>query len=115
MALASKNANYGLKKGNKQNYKSSILKDIYNCPFLLCDQENLSVDIKKLLPVFLNTRYQIEKDMLDFYYSECYFTEEEYNKEIDELDFVYYKSSNDGKKIQKTGTAVGIISKVKQI
>ena len=116
MALACKNANYGLKISDKKySYKASVLKDIFNCPFLLCDQENLSIEIKKLLPIFLNTRYQIEKDMLDYYYKECYFSKEEYDKEIDELDFVYYKSSNDGKKIQKTGTAVGINSKVKKI
>ena len=70
---------------------------------------------KKILPIFLSSRYETEKEMLDFYFKECYITEEEYNKELDELDFVYYKSSNDGKNIQKTGRAIGVISKVKQI
>ena len=53
--------------------------------------------------------------MLKFYLKEAYISKEEYDKELDELDFVYYKSSNDGKNIQKNGTAVGVINKVKQI
>lgn len=114
--LASRDINYGLKKNNKKhNYKSSVLRDIFNCPFLLCDQKNLSIEMKKVLPMFLKARYETEKEMLNFYLKEAYISKEEYEIELDELDFVYYKSSNDGKNIQKTGSAIGVISKVKQI
>ena len=71
--------------------------------------------MKKVLPMFLKARYETEKEMLNFYLKEAYISKEEYEIELDELDFVYYKSSNDGKNIQKTGSAIGVISKVKQI
>lgn len=104
MYLASRDINFGLKTVcKKYNYKASVLKDIFNSPFILCDQERLSDNLKSLLPLFLNSRYQTEKEMLDFYLKEAYITKEEYDKELDELDFVFYKSSNEGKIIQKTG------------
>ena len=102
--LIGKNINFGLKNCHqKLNYKNSVLREIFTCPFLLCDQQNLSIEIKKLLPFFLDARYNVEKDMLDFYYNNGYINELEYKKELDELLFVYYKSSEDGKSIFKTG------------
>lgn len=100
---------YGLrKKGEKLNYKQSLLKDIFNCPFLLCDQTILSLDIKKILPLFINTRYDIEKKSIEDYYKSGYINKEEYEKEIDELNFCFYNSSNDGKSILKTGCVLGV-------
>lgn len=104
MSLASKDINYGVKNEYRRyDYKEAILKDIFNCPFLLCDQKNLSLKIKEILPIFLKARYETEKEMLDLYLKQAYITQDEYNNEIDELDFVYYRSSNDGKNIQKEG------------
>lgn len=102
--LGTKNIDYGFKYTNKNhNYKQSVLRNVFNCPFLLCDQDNLSLCIKKILPVFLESRYKTEQDELKYQYEQCYLSKEEYEKELDELEFVYYKSSLDGKNILKTG------------
>ena len=51
--LASKKINYGIKSGSKKySYKEAVLKDIFNCPFLLCDQKNLSIDEKNITDIF---------------------------------------------------------------
>lgn len=100
--LGTKDVNYGFKYG-KTNYKLSVLKSIFNCPSILCDQEYLSLSIKKILPLFLDSRYRTEQDELKYQYEEGYISKEEYEKELDELEFVYYKSSLDGKNILKTG------------
>lgn len=102
ISLGHKNINYGF-KCEKTNYKQAILRNIFNCPFVLCDQDNLSLCVKKILPIFLDSRYKIEQDELKYQYEEGYISKEEYEKELDELLFVYYKSSNDGKNILKTG------------
>ena len=100
--LGTKDANYGFKYG-KVSYKLAVLKSVLNCPSVLCDQDSLSIEFKKILPLFLDARYKIEQDELKYQYSEGYISKEEYEKELDELEFVYYKSSNDGKSILKTG------------
>ena len=107
--LIDKDINYGIRKSKERlSYKESVLKDIFNCPFLLCDQEYLSINIKKLLPVYLDVRYNTEKEMIEYYHNQCFISDEEYKEQLDELEFCYYKSSNDGKNILKTGCAVGI-------
>lgn len=114
--LGHKNFDYCFRYGNKRiSYKQTILKNIFNCPFLLCDQDSLSLNFKKILPLFLDSRYKTEQDELKYQFNEGYISEEQYEKELDELEFVYYKSSNDGKNILKTGNAIGVINKVKQI
>lgn len=114
--IIQKDINYGTKTSySSTNPKIKMLKNIFNCPFLLCDQENLSLEMKNLLPCFLSTRYNTEKNMLDYYLKECYIDEEEYKNEIDELKFVYYESSNDGKSILETGHVVLKQEKVKNL
>ena len=105
--LGTKDVNYGFKYGNI-NYKLSVLKSILNCPSVLCDQDSLSIEFKKILPLFLDARYKIEQDELKYQYSEGYIFKEEYEKELDELEFVYYKSSEDGKSILKTGHVLDV-------
>lgn len=105
--LGTKDVNYGFKYGNI-NYKLSVLKSILNCPSVLCDQDSLSIEFKKILPLFLDARYKIEQDELKYQYSEGYISKEEYEKELDELEFVYYKSSEDGKSILKTGHVLDV-------
>lgn len=113
LSLISKDINYGLRKRNeKLSYKEAVLKNVFNCPFLLCDQDNLDISIKKLLPNFLSVRYNTEKDILKYYFDNCFLSLEEYNKELDELEFLFYKSTFDGKSILKTGCAVGIKSNI---
>ena len=66
LSLLNKRNDYGFRnKGKTQSYKQSVLRDIFNSPFILCDQENLSLNIKQLLPLFLNCRYQMEIEELD--------------------------------------------------
>lgn len=98
--LFSQNLDYGFRKNKERlSYKEKILKEIFNSPFVLLDQQNLSARVKYLLPYFLEARYDMEKNTIDYYLEKAYMSEEEYTKEIDELEFCYYRSSNDGKKI----------------
>jgi len=102
--LEDKNLDYGVENIMAHSkYKQKLLRDIFNCPFLLCDQDILSLDLKKILPYFLDSRYKTEQEELKCQFEEGYISKEQYEKELDELEFVYYKSSNDGKNILKTG------------
>lgn len=91
------NSYYGVKA--TKNYKKEILKNIFNCPFLLCDQKNISENIKELLPNFLQSRYDMEISELEFMYDNADITQEEYDIQKTLIDFCYYESSDDGRKI----------------
>ena len=93
-----KDVNYGVSK-EKTSFRHQILKDIMNCPFILCDQEYLSTNIKEMLPYILISRFNIEKDELNYQFENFYIDEETYNKELEELEYFYFKSSEEGKKI----------------
>lgn len=109
LKLISRNVNYGIRKKDENlSYKNSVLKNIFNCPFLLCDQDFLDINIKKLLPSFLDARYSVEKDMLKYYYDSSFISQEEYNNELEELKFCFYESSKDGKNILKTGHVINV-------
>lgn len=101
--LAKFNTNYGCTKAEKENYKELILKQIYNCPFLLCDQENLSNNVRSILPMFLNARYNVELNELNYMLDEGQLSFDEYIDEKEKLKFYYYESSIDGKKIKNKG------------
>jgi len=91
------NSYYGVKA--TKNYKKEILKNVFNCPFLLCDQKNISENIKELLPNFLQSRYDMEISELEFMYDNADITQEEYDIQKTLIDFCYYESSDDGRKI----------------
>ena len=102
--IVGKDANYGIRNiSAHQNLKGMMLKNIFNCPFLLCDQEYLSAQIKELLPHLLKARYNTEKDTLNCYLEQCFIDESEYKQELEDLEFYFYKSSNDGINIIETG------------
>ena len=104
--LLKKDVNYGIRMVSSQkNAKSAMLKNIFNCPFLLCDQDMLSIEFKQLLPYFLISRYETEKETLRVYLEQTFISEDEYNEELENLKFFYYESSNDGKCILETGNA----------
>lgn len=105
--LIKKDASYGLVE--TKNKSKLYLKDIFNCPFLLCDQDYLSLNMKKLLPYLLDARYKAEQEELNYQYKEGFLSKEELDKQLDELLFVYYKSSQDGKNILKTGHVVDVV------
>ena len=100
MYMLSKDVNFATHK-KREFLRYKILKDIINCPYLLCDQENLSSEIKRILPSILISRFNIEKDELDYQFENFYIDEETYNKEIDELQYFYFKSTEEGKEIFK--------------
>ena len=104
ISLGRKDVEYIFKYSDRtSNYNKSVLRNILSCPFLLCDQDNLSLNVKQILPFFLGSRYKIEQEELKLQYEEGFISKEEYEKELEELLFIYYKSSNDGINILKTG------------
>ena len=113
--VINKNVNFGLrKKGEKLSFKKALLKQIMNCPFLLFDQPLLSDKMKEILPYIVEARYNIEKDTLEYYFMNSFINEEEYKKELDELEFCYYKTSTEGKNLLKFGNINGINSNEKK-
>lgn len=105
------NINYIFCKDKKvQSYKQKVLKDIYNCPFLLCDQNNVSLKIKKLLPLFLNMRYLKEIEEIEYLLKSSYINNKEYEELIKITKFTYFESSIDGKNILENGQVDNVIS-----
>lgn len=110
LSLLSVKINYGLKFKNRQyTYKQSVMKSIFNSPFVLCDQKHLSLNVKQILPIFLNSRYYIELEELDHQKEEGYMSLEEYIEEKKLLEFCYYKSSIEGKEILKNGHVSNVL------
>ena len=100
-----------LKKDSKINYKENLLRKIFNSPFLLCDQENMSKNMKLVLPIFLDYRYNQELEELNYQYKLGFMEKKEYESRKKELFFAYYMSSKDGRNIIKTGKAVSVKEK----
>ena len=97
----------------KNSYNRNIyLNQIFTSPFLLCDQEGLDRNIKVILPILLEYRYNYEVEELDLQYKYGYITLNEYEKMKKNLYFAYYLSSEDGKNIIKNGKAKGICRNV---
>lgn len=92
---------FGLSKSN--DIKTKRLKEIFNCPFLLCDQDILSLDMKKLLPMMLKSRYTTEVEELYRLYEDGLISPEELLERKELIKFVFYNSSKDGKDILKNG------------
>lgn len=104
--LLQKDINFGVRRLNTtKDHKSKMLKNIFNCPFLLCDQPALSTDIKELLPYLLSARYNTELDNLKIYLEQGFIDENEYTEAKEELKFFYYEYSRDGRSILETGHA----------
>ena len=102
--LLKKDINYGVRKlYSSKEPKEVMLKNIFNCPFLLCDQPRLSMDVKELLPYLLSARYNVELDTLKVYLEQGLIDEYEYNELKEELKFFYYEYSMDGRSILETG------------
>lgn len=97
----SKDSNYRL--SNNYEYKINVLKNIINCPFLLCNQDNLDMDIKKILPNILKERYDSEMEELYTLHENGDITDDELLESKEMLKFCYYESSVEGKQIFKNG------------
>lgn len=97
-------SDYGFKYKDKvQTYKKCILRDIFNSPFILCDQDSLSLNVKQLLPIILKSRYDKEIDELKYMLENGFINKEEYIEEEKLMKYNYYGSSKDGKSILKNG------------
>ena len=95
---------YGFKYKNKfHSYKSSVLRSIYNSPFILCDQDYLSLNVKQLLPLILKCRFEKEIDELKYMLENDLIGKEEYTEQEKLIKYCYYGSSKDGKNILKNG------------
>lgn len=104
--LLKKDINFGVRNlYSSKDPKRKMLKNIFNCPFLLCDQPSLSTDIKELLPYLLSARYNTELDNLKVYLEQGFIDEKEYTDAKEELKFFYYEYSRDGRSILETGHA----------
>ena len=104
--LLQKDVNFGVRRlYSSKDPKKMMLKNIFNCPFLLCDQPALSTDIKELLPYLLSARYKTELDNLKVYLEQGFIDEIEYIDAKEELKFFYYEYSRDGRNILETGHA----------
>jgi len=104
LGLLKVKGDYGFKyKDRLHSYKSNVLRSIFNSPFVLCDQDDLSFIVKKFLPFFLASRYDMEIEELQKQLKLDYIAKEEYEEKKKLLKFCYYGSSIDGKSILKTG------------
>lgn len=101
VGLLKVDSDYGHTKQGKLSYKESALKQIYNCPFLLCDQVHLSCRVSSILPIFLNIRYDMELDELDELLETEQISFDEYMDAKEMLKFCYYWSSKEGKEIME--------------
>ena len=112
ISLSNIDKNYGVLLNKKSDCKTTILRYIYNCPFLLCDQESASIEIKQILPLFLQYRYNMEIKELDNLYEQGDMDQEEYYKQKAIINFCYYNSSKEGKEILKYGRIQNITDNV---
>ena len=103
-----KKDNYRLKYTHK--YRENILRDINNCPFLLCDQDYLNLNIKKMLPSILKVRFDMEIDELCALYEKGDITDDELLERKEMLKFCYYESSKEGKQILKNGKVKSVVN-----
>ena len=106
IGLLKKDINFGVRNLNtSKDPKKMMLKNIFNCPFLLCDQPAISNELKELLPYLLGARYNTELDNLKVYLEQGFIDEKEYIEAEEELKFFYYEYSFDGRSILETGHA----------
>ena len=110
MKLLYVKGDYGFKyKDRLHTYKSNVLRNIFNSPFILCDQDELSITMKKFLPFLINARYDMEIEELDNQLGLNYISNDEYFERKKLLKFCYYESSIDGKSILKTGHVKNVL------
>ena len=103
--LIKQNASFGITPVATKKHR--LLQEIFNAPFLLCDQPSLDGSIKSLLPSMLVARYSHEVDELKCMQEIGYIDKQEEETEIEMLRYVYYETSEEGKAIlQKNGQNV---------
>lgn len=112
IVLMNQDDNYGITFSDKEYSKKELyLKKLFRKPYLLCDQE-VSDNVKQLLPTFLDRLYNLELNELKFHLDNHEYTKEYFDEVSSILHFKIYESSKDGKSIEKTGKACGVKKKV---
>ena len=101
--LVNYDSDYGtLNNTGTNNYKNMILKQIFNSPFLLYDQ-NLSPSAKKVLLTLIKKRYKMELDEIEYLYDSGDLSVDEYLDQKELIKFCYFNSlSKDKKESEKT-------------
>ncbi len=95
-----------------KGYKNLLLKQIIGSPFILCDQNRLSLNLKKLLPTILKIRCQDEVEELEKMQKLGLINDKELKNEKEMINFIYYLSSEDGRQIIKNGHVKNVKSNV---
>ena len=108
--LMNQDSNFGLEK--ELNAKQKLLQEIFNSPFLLCDQPALSLTLKKLLPSILGVRYSHEVEELKQMRNLGYISKEELKEKRDLLKFSYYYTSEEGSYILRRGHVKNVVDNV---
>ena len=108
--LINQDSCFGLEK--KLTAKQKLLQEIFNSPFLLCDQPALSLNFKKLLPSILGARYTHEVEELKQMRNLGYITKEELKEQREELKFSYYYTSEEGSYILRRGHVKNVVDNV---
>ena len=107
--LMNQDSSFGVPySGEKLTLEKEALREIYNAPFLLCDQEYLSDNIKKLLPIFLDNFYKRNREGFKKQYDDGDITGNEYARRVKLLKYITYESSGDGKNIKMNGMCLGV-------
>ena len=89
-----------------------LLQEIFNAPFLLCDQPMLSLSFKKLLPSILGARYAHEVEELKQMRQLGYITKDELKEQRDLLKYSYYYTSEEGSYILRRGHVKNVVDNV---
>lgn len=95
--LLKQGSDYGLVKVSTA--KEKLLQEIFNAPFLLCDQDMLDLNLKKLLPAILRSRYTTEVDELTHMRNSGLISKEELKEKRNLLKYCYYYTSEEGQHI----------------
>lgn len=102
ISLLDENINFGL--GKSLTREEKLLQEIYNCPFLLCDQPCLDLSVKEVLLTLLQKRYNVEVQELKDQRSHGHLTKEQVQEARDMLKYCYFYTSQDGEQILRRGS-----------
>lgn len=108
--ILKKDCNYIFSKS--LNFKDQIIKEIISSPFILCDQDRLDLNIKKILPMILKIRSGMEIDELEMMNELGMISDEELKTELQMIKYNYYLSSSEGCQILKNGHVKSVKSNV---
>lgn len=101
VCLVNQSSDYGIAKVSTT--KEKLLQELFNSPFLLCDQDMLDWDVKQILPNILRSRYSMEMKELKQLCKLGFITKEELKRKGDLVRYCYYYTSEEGQYILRRG------------